>query len=74
MSDDSASDGEHEVIDVDAAEYKERCDKAEMPVDLPERLHSLWLKFREAPPPVCVFHPATPDTPAFSSSSTRATC
>jgi hypothetical protein len=59
MSDGSASDGEHEVVDVGAVGYKERCDKAKMPHDLPEHLHGLWLKFCEAPTPVCVFHPTT---------------
>jgi hypothetical protein len=62
------SDGEHEVVedvvDVGAKEYNERCDEAKMPRDLPEHLHGLWLKFCEAPTPVCVFHPATQDTPA----------
>lgn len=64
MSDGSASEGELEVIDVDGEEYKERCDKAKMPRDLPEHLHGLWLKFCEADAPVCVFHPATLDTPS----------
>ena len=64
MSDGSASEGEPEVIDVDAMDYKERCDNAKMPGDLPEHLHGLWLKFCEAPAPLCVFHPATPDTPS----------
>ena len=64
MSDGSASEGEPEVIDVDAMDYKERCDNARMPGDLPEHLRGLWLKFCEAPAPLCVFHPATPDTPS----------
>ena len=55
--------GEIEVIDVAAGDYKERCDNAKMPGDLPEHLHSPWLKFCEVPAPVCMFHPATADMP-----------
>lgn len=64
MSDGSASEGEPEVIDGDAVDYKERCDNANMPGDLPEHFHGPWLKFCEVLAPVCVFHPPTADTPS----------
>jgi hypothetical protein len=51
------------VIDVEAADFKERCEKAKVPADLPLRFAELWLKFSEAPFPVCEFNPGTLDVP-----------
>ena len=66
-------DSDDSVIDVEAADFKERCEKAKVPVDLPLRFTDLWLKFSEAPFPVCEFNPGTLDVPRASTSSTRAT-
>lgn len=57
------SDHEVEVIDVDEEDFKVRCEKAKMPPDLPQRYQAFWLKFSEAPPPVCEYHSATMDAP-----------
>ena len=62
------------VIDVEAADFKERCVKAKVPVDLPLRFTDLWLKFSEAPFPVCEFNPGTPNVPRASTSSILTTC
>jgi hypothetical protein len=60
------------VIDVEAADFKERCEKSKVPVDLPLRFTDLWLKFSEAP--VCEFNPGTPNVPRASTSSILTTC
>jgi len=57
------SDSDDMVIDVEAADFKERCEKAKVPADLPLRFVELWLKFSEAPFPVCEFNPGTLDVP-----------
>ena len=62
------------VIDVEAADFKERCEKSKVPVDLPLRFTDLWLKFSEAPFPVCEFNPGTPNVPRASTASILTTC
>jgi len=59
----SDSDSSDMVIDVEAADFKERCEKAKVPADLPQRFTDLWLKFSEAPSPVIEFNPGTLDVP-----------
>ena len=50
---------------MEAADFKERCEKSKVPVDLPLRFTDLWLKFSEAPFPVCEFTPARWTSPGL---------
>ena len=52
------------VIDVEAADFKERCEKSKVPVDLPLRFTDLW-RFLKRPFPCANSTPARRTSPGL---------